>query len=294
MNDETLQELESLLEAMKNESKTGDTKMIIIGEKINGSIPSTAKAIAERDPEFIKNLARIQTAAGVDYIDVCASVENDFELETMKWLIDAVQEVTDTPIAVDSPNEQSCIAAMQFCNKPGLFNSVSMEGNKVDIGFTAIADTDWECVALLNSDKGIPKTAKDRLDVFADIMAKAKEYGIAPSRLHIDPLVEMLCTSEDGISMVTDVIREIKKQYPAIHVTGAISNISFNLPARKMVNMGFTVMAMTAGMDSGILDPTNRDLMGIIYATEALMGDDEYCVEYIRAYRQGIHGTVKK
>lgn len=268
--------------------------MIIIGEKINGAIPGTAKAIAQRDAEFIRHLAQIQTAAGVDYIDVCASVENNVELETMKWLIDIVQEVTETPIAVDSPNEQTCIAAMAYCNKPGLFNSVSMEGDKVDVGFAAIADTDWECVALLNSDKGIPKTAKDRLDVFADIMAKAKEYGIAPSRLHIDPLVEMLCTSEEGIAMVTEVIREIKNQYPSIHVTGAISNISFNLPARKTVNMGFTVMAMMAGLDSGILDPTDRDLMGIIFATEALMGEDEYCVEYIRAYRQGIHGAVKK
>ncbi|MBC3887352.1 methyltetrahydrofolate cobalamin methyltransferase [Acetobacterium paludosum] len=268
--------------------------MIIIGEKINGAIPSTAKAIAKKDADFIRNLARTQTAAGVDFIDVCASVENNVELETMKWLIDIVQEVTDTPIAVDSPNVHTCIAAMKFCQKPGLFNSVSMEGDKVDLGFAAIADTDWECVALLNSDKGIPKTAKDRLGVFADIMVKAKEYGIASSRLHIDPLVEMLCTSEEGIAMVTDVIREIKKQSPTIHVTGAISNISFNLPARKSVNMGFTVMAMTAGMDSGILDPTDRDLMGIIYATEALMGEDDYCGEYIRSYRQGIHGAVKK
>lgn len=268
--------------------------MIIIGEKINGAIPATAKAIAARDAEYIRHLARIQTAAGVDYIDVCASVENNVELETMKWLIDIVQEVTETPIAVDSPNEQTCIAAMKYCNKPGLFNSVSMEGNKVDVGFAAIAETGWECVALLNSDKGIPKTATDRLEVFADIMAKAKAFGIDPSRLHIDPLVEMLCTSEEGIAMVTEVIREIKNQYPTIHVTGAISNISFNLPARKTVNMGFTVMAVMAGLDSAILDPTDRDLMGIIFATEALMGDDEYCVEYIRAYRQGIHGAVKK
>lgn len=268
--------------------------MIIIGEKINGAIPSTAKAITERDVEFIRNLARIQTAAGVDFIDVCASVENNVELETIKWLIDIVQEVTDTPIAVDSPNEKTCIEAMNYCNKPGLFNSVSMEGDKIDIGFTAIADSEWQCVALLNSDKGIPKTAKERLDVFTDIMAKAKEYGIDPSRLHIDPLVEMLCTSEEGIAMVIDVIREIKAQYPTIHVTGAISNISFNLPARKAVNMGFTVMTMNAGLDSGILDPTDRDLMGIIYATEALMGEDEYCAEYIRTYRQGIHGRLKK
>ena len=124
-------------------------------------------------------------------------------------------------------------------------------------------------------------------------MAKVKEYGIDPSRMHIDPLVEMLCTSEDGIAMVVEVIKSIKEQYPTIHVTGAVSNISFNLPARKMVNMGFTVLAMNAGLDSAILDPTNGDLMGIIYATEALLGEDDYCMEYIGAYREGIFGQKK-
>ena len=267
--------------------------MIIIGEKINGAIPSVAKAIVEKDEAFIKNLATAQTETEVDYIDVCASVDDYIELETMKWLIDLVQEVSDTPIAVDSPNVHTCLKSMEYCKKPGLFNSAALEGGKLDIVFPAIADTKWECVVLLNSDKGIPKTAKDRLDIFTDTMAKAKEYGIDPSRLHIDPLVEMLCTSEEGIEMITDVIQEIKKQYPSIHVTGAVSNISFNLPARKMVNMGFMVLAMNAGMDSAILDPLNQDLMGIIFATEALLGEDEYCMEYIGAYREGVFGSVK-
>ena len=267
--------------------------MIIIGEKINGAIPSTAKAIAAKDAEFIKNLAIKQAEAAADYIDVCASVDDDIELETMKWLIDIVQDATDVPIAVDSPNVYTCIESMKYCNKPGLFNSVSLEGDKVDAAFKVIADTKWECVALLNSDKGIPKTAKDRLDVFADLMAKCKEYKIDPSRMHIDPLIEMLCTSEEGISMVTEVITEIKKQYPTIHVTGAVSNISFNLPARKIVNQAFAVLAMNAGMDSFILDPLNQDLMGMLFATEALLGEDDYCMEYIGAYREGIFGQKK-
>ncbi|MBU4438657.1 MAG: methyltetrahydrofolate cobalamin methyltransferase [Firmicutes bacterium] len=262
--------------------------MIIIGEKINGAIPSTAKAIVAKDTEFIKNLAIAQAEAGADFIDVCASVDDDIELETMKWLIDIVQEAVDTPIAVDSPNVYTCIESMKYCNKPGLFNSMSLEGDKADVAFKAIANTKWECVALLNSDKGIPKTAKDRLDVFADLMVKVKEYNIDPSRMHIDPLIEMLCTSEDGIQMVTEVIRSIKAQYPTIHVTGAVSNISFNLPARRIANQAFAVLAMSAGMDSFILDPLNKDMMGMLFATEAMMGEDEYCMEYIGAFREGI------
>ena len=265
--------------------------MIIIGEKINGSIPSVAKAIEARDADWIRNLAKIQSEAGADFIDVCASVK-DGEVETLHWLIDLVQEVTDTPICIDSPNPESCVAAMQYCKRPGMINSVSMEGNKVDIIFPAIANTSWECVALLCA-KGIPSSAEERLDVFDQLMVKAKEYNIAPSRLHIDPLVEMLCTSEDGISMVEEVIHTVKEKFPSIHVTGAVSNISFNLPVRKLLNQAFLVLAMKAGMDSAVLDPTNRDMMGMMYATEAMLGLDEYCMEYIGAYRDGKFGPVK-
>lgn len=267
--------------------------LIIIGEKINGTIPSVAKAIAEKDADFIRNLAKSQAEAGATFIDVCASVKDDIELETMKWLIDLVQEVTDTPIAIDSPNVHICAEAIKFCNKPGFINSVSMEGDKIEVIFPLIANTKWECAALLCDDTGIPQDAEKRLEVFAAVMQKAKEYNIDPSRLHIDPLVEMLCTSEDGINTVTDVIKEIKAQYPTIHVTGGASNISFNLPARKLVNQAFIVLSMNAGMDSAIVNPLNRDLMGMIYATEALLGQDEYCMEYIGAYREDKFGQQK-
>lgn len=260
--------------------------MIIIGEKINGSIPSVAKAIAERDADFLRNLAKKQAEAGANFIDVCASVDPDKEFETLKWMIESIQDSVDTPLSIDSPNADLLLDIMPVCKKPGLFNSVSMEGSKVAHVFPKIADTKWECFALLSDDKGIPRTAADRLRVFDNLMVEAKKYGIAPNRLHIDPLVEMLCTSEDGIAMVVEVISSIKARYPSIHISGAISNISFNLPARKLINMGFVTLAMNAGMDSGIFDPTDKTLMGIIYATEALLGLDDFCIEYITAFRE--------
>ena len=269
--------------------------MIIIAEKINGSIPSVAKAIEAKDAEFIKNLAKVQSEVSPDFLDVCASVEPEEEYETLKWMIELVQEVSDIPIAVDSPNAKLCADMIPFCKKPGMINSVSMEGTKVEDVFPVIADTKWEVAALLCDDEnGIPKTAEIRLKILEDLMAKAKEYNIDPSRIHIDPLVEMLCTSEDGINMLVDVIKEIKKRYPTIHITGAASNISFNLPARKVVNQAFVVLAMNAGMDSVILDPLNRDMRGLIYATEALLGEDMMCMEFIGAYREGIFGVQKK
>lgn len=269
--------------------------MIIIGEKINGSIPAVADAIARRDSEFIKERARIQAEAGASFIDCCASVPEAEEVETLHWMIDCIQSVTDVPISVDSPSADVLVEAYKFCNKPGLFNSVSGEGDKIDKIFPIMAaNPGWEVIALLSDDTGIPKSAADRLKVFDKIMAKANEYGISPNRLHIDPLVEMLCTSENGIETNTEVISTVREKYPTIHITAAVSNISFNLPVRKMINFGFTVLAMNCGLDSAILDPTNRDLLGLIYATEALLGLDDYCMEYISAYREGLFGPVKK
>lgn len=268
--------------------------MIIIGEKINGSIPTVAKAIAERDAAFIKARAIAQEEAGATFIDCCASVPEEIEVETLHWMIDCIQEVSDLPIAVDSPSADVLAQAYKFCKRPGLINSVSGEGDKIDKIFPILAENKgWQVIALLSDDTGIPKNAADRLKVFDKIMEKAKEYGIAPSRIHIDPLVEMLCTSENGIETNVEVISIVREKYPSIHITAAVSNISFNLPVRKMINLGFTVLAMNVGLDSAILDPTNRDMMGVIFATEALLGLDDYCMEYIGAYREGLFGPVK-
>ena len=209
-------------------------------------------------------------------------------------MIDLIQEVTDVPICIDSPSPHSCVAAIPFCKKPGLINSVSMEGDKIDVIFPVIADTKWECVALLCDDKGIPNSVERRMEVFHNVMEKAKEYGIAPSRLHIDPLVVTLSTDEEALTTFAECCRQIKAEYPDIHITSGLSNISFGLPARKNINQAFMVLAMNAGMDSAIVDPTNRDMLGMIYATDALLQNDEYCLEYIGAFREGLIGPAPK
>ena len=267
--------------------------MIIIGEKINGSIPSMGQAIARRDADWIRELAKKQADAGADFIDCCASVEEN-EIETLRWMIGLIQEVTDVPICVDSPDPAALVAVLGDCKKPGLVNSVSGEGSKMDVIFPAIADTQWQVMALLCDDNGIPETAEGRIQVLERIMAEAKKYGIAPGRIHIDPMVEMLCTAEEGASVFFEVMDYCRTHYPTAHLSGAISNISYNLPYRKAVNLAFAVMCVARGMDSAVLDPLNRDLRGAIYAAEALKGDDYYCLEYIGAYREGIFGPVKE
>jgi 5-methyltetrahydrofolate--homocysteine methyltransferase len=264
--------------------------MILIGEKINGSIPKTGKAIAEKNEAYIRELAKAQTACGAAYLDVCASVSPGKELDAFKWLVHLVQQESDLPICLDSPNAGVFAEAITFCKKPGIINSVSMEGDKIEKVFPIIADTGWQCVALLCDNTGIPDSAEKRLEVFEQILEKAEEYRVAPSRLYVDPVVEMLASSEEGAVTVFDTIRRVKAMRPDVHITSGASNISFQLPLRKFINRSFIILCMGAGMDSAILDPTNKEMLALIYAAEALLGRDEMCMEYIGAYRDGLFG----
>ena len=267
--------------------------MIIIGEKINGFIPQVGKAIAARDAEFIKDLAVKQTEAGVDYLDVCASCPEDEELETIEWLIELVQSVSDVPICIDSSNPECCVAAMSFCKKEGMINSVSMEGKKIDAIFPAIAKSGWKCVALLCDDKGIPSDVSTRFTLCSRIADKAKEYDIPISRLFFDPLVTTLGTDGESLSKFVETTAKIKTHYPDAHITSGLSNVSFGLPNRVSINQAFLALAMNAGMDSAIVDPCNGAILGIILATDALLQNDEYCLDYIGAYRKGRIGSKK-
>jgi 5-methyltetrahydrofolate--homocysteine methyltransferase len=148
-------------------------------------------------------------------------------------------------------------------------------------------------VALLCDNSGIPHSAEQRIGVFKEILKKAEEYKIDPARLYVDPVVEMLASSEDGISNIINTITEVKKICPQVHITSGASNISFQLPMRKFVNRSFIILCMGFGMDSAIIDPTNQEMLALIYAAEALLGRDEMCMEYIGAYRDGLFGEVK-
>ena len=156
--------------------------MILIGEKLNGAIPVIQKAITEKDDQLIRERAKLQADAGADFIDVHAS-RNEGETEILGWMIDQVQAVTDVPVCIDSPDPEVCVEAMKFCRKEGLINSVSMEKNKTKIVFPAIADTSWQCVALLCSDKyGIPQSVEQRMEVMDEIMAESLRSGFTSIR----------------------------------------------------------------------------------------------------------------
>ncbi|MEA4805565.1 methyltetrahydrofolate cobalamin methyltransferase [Acetobacterium wieringae] len=267
--------------------------MIIIGEKINGTIPSVKAAIEKKDADYIAALAVKQTEAGATYIDVCASTAPEFEIETLKWLMDIVQNATDTPLCLDSPNPRVIEAVFKYANKPGLINSISEEGDKCEVLLPLLEGNSWQVVGLTCDNKGIPSDVETKLAITRIMVEKAAKYGITPDRIHIDPCVMALSTENNSMLNFAEEIRQIKALYPTIHVTGAISNMSFGLPVRSLLNKTCMAFAMEAGMDSAVIDPLNRDMMGTIFATYALLGQDKHCRKYSKAYRQGQIGPVK-
>lgn len=246
--------------------------MIIIGEKINGSIPSTAKAISERDENFIRNLAISQAEFGADYIDVCAGTAPEIERETLKWLMDIVQAAVDTPLCIDSSDCEVLIDMLPYAKKPGLLNSVSEEHNKCEKLLPKICDTDWNIVALTCDNRGISPDPEVKFQIAVTIVEKAKALGIAEERIFIDPLVTALSTTDNALLSFRKTTEKILEKYPNVHITSGLSNISFGMPYRKAVNQQFLTLAMDSGMDSAIMDPTSADMRAALYATEALLG----------------------
>lgn len=264
--------------------------MIIIGEKINGTLKPVKQAIQDRDATYIVEIAKRQAEAGADYLDVNAGTPPEREPDDLKWLIEVVQEAVDTPLCVDSPRPQTLAEVMPFVKNPGLINSVSGEEGKPEAIFPLVKKYGCGVVALTVDQRGIPSDAKTRVEIAQNLITQAESYGIANEQVFIDPVVTALATGSDSCQVFVDAVKAIKEHFPEVKITSGLSNISFSLPRRKFLNRAFLVLAMNAGMDSAILDPLDTELMGLLFATNALTGKDNYALKYIRAYRKGLLG----
>ena len=269
--------------------------MIIIGEKINGAIPSIKQAIGERNASLIRERTLAQAAAGAHYLDCAPSTATEVEYETMVWLIGIMQEATDVPLCIDSPNAKLLARILEegHVKKCGMVNSVNEEGDKCETIFPLIAGTDWNVVGLTCDQDGIPASPEKKIDIAKRIIDKAVKYGVDLPKLHIDPCVMALATMPSAMKDFEKCIAGIHEYAPTVKVTGAISNISFDMPARKFVNANCMAYAIAAGLDSAIMDPCNMDMMSTIYACDALRMTDKGGRKYNRAYRQGKIGVKK-
>jgi 5-methyltetrahydrofolate corrinoid/iron sulfur protein methyltransferase len=268
--------------------------MIIIGEKINGTRKAVAAAIRERDAAFIRDLAKSQAEAGSAFLDVNAGTPVDREPDDMAWLVNTIQQVCDLPLCLDSANPAALKAGLEIVNQTPLINSVS--GEKPRIGGVlplALENKTGLILLALDDEQGIPKTCDGRMQIIHKLISLSIEGGLKAEQLFIDPLVTAISTGSDSALVTYETIRAIKSDFPNVHVTCGLSNISFGMPLRSSINRYFMAMAVQAGLDSAIINPNDRDLKEAMLASEMLVGLDRYCMSFNRAFRAGLIGPAK-
>ena len=260
--------------------------MLIVGELINASRQKIRAAIENQDKASIQQLATEQAANGADYIDVNAGVFVGKEAAYLKWLVAAVQEVVDTPCCIDSPDPSAIEAALSVHKGTPMINSISMEKERYDALMPIIAGTDFKIVALCMSDAGMPETADARMSIAEALVNNLEKNRIPLENIYVDPLVQPISTNDHyGTEFLTSIER-IKKQFAGIHTVCGLSNISYGLPERALLNQTFMIMAITKGLDGAIVNPLDKKMMAAIITAETLAGKDEWCAEYLQAYRQ--------
>lgn len=261
--------------------------MLIVGELINSSIEKIAQAVKDKHKPVIQEEARKQVEAGANYIDVNAGIFLDEEIKYLPWLVETVQEVVDKPLCIDTSNAEALGAALKVCRGRALVNSITAEKRRYEAFLPLIKQYGCSLVALCVSDSGISPTIEGRLEVANQIISSLLDDRIAPQNIYIDPAVEPVALNFRSGVMVLEIIRQIKAQHSEVKIIMGISNISFGLPCRRQLNRAFMGMSIQAGLDAAILDPCDSELMALIFAATALLGQDEFCVNYINAYREG-------
>ncbi len=261
--------------------------MMIIGEKINGTRPRVARAIVERDTEFIVHLAKSQVSDGVDFLDVNAGTSPDREAEDLVWLVRTLQDAVDVSLCLDSANPKPLSKAIREVRKTPMVNSISGESSRLINVLPLVAEYGCPVIALALDEKGIPKGVEDRMAVVRRILQETRTKAVPDQKVYIDPLVLTLGTDWNSGKVAIDTMQAVRSEFPETHLIAGLSNISYGLPGRPLINRTFLSMAMMAGLDSAILDPTDKALRTTILATELVLGHDRYCHTYTQSFRSG-------
>jgi len=262
--------------------------MIIIAERINGTRKAIKAALLAKDEALIKKEARDQAEAGANWLDVNAAAEPDREVELMEWLTRTVQAEVKTPLCFDSANPRAIEAGLKLHrNGQPMVNSITLERGRHEAVLPLVKQYGAAVVGLAMDDGGIGKSAADRLRVVEKMVGAVSREGIPLSDLYVDPLVLTVSSDQKSGLIALEVVRGIKAGWPELKTTAGLSNISFGLPNRRLLNRTFLAMLLGAGLDSALVDPLDAQLMAAITSATALLNQDPYCKNYLKAHRSG-------
>jgi 5-methyltetrahydrofolate--homocysteine methyltransferase len=266
--------------------------MIIVGEKINASIKAVGQALQNKDEAFLIKLAKDQAEAGADFIDVNAGTgEGPWEnaAAAMEWLVRHVRTATDTPLCIDSDDPAVLQTALShYDGKTVMINSVDAEPKRLDAIGPIAAEREALLVALVMKEGGIPRTVEERLEAADIIVTRLAAMGVREEQLYFDPLVLPISVDTSQGLVTLKTIGQIKTRYPSAKTIMGLSNISFGLPNRGIVNRSFFLMAAAAGLDAAIMNPLDSRLMSLVKVADMLSDRDPMCRGFIRAHRKGL------
>jgi cobalamin-dependent methionine synthase I len=249
---------------------------------------------------YLLAIAQQQVDAGAAFLDVNVdevSVKLEDQKAAMRWLVGAIGPLVDVPLSVDSSNLEiieSGLSAAEHHAGPPMLNSASLE--RVE-ALELTSTTGGPVIITAAGSAGMPSGAQERVRYVAQMVEHAEARGIEHDRLYIDPLVFPISVDGEFGHHCLDAIREIRATWPDAHITGGMSNVSFGLPNRRLINDAFLVMAIEAGADGGIIDPlmnpperalaADRSAPAFQLATDVLTGADRHCKAFLRASRSG-------
>lgn len=260
--------------------------MIIVGELINTSRKSVAEAVKKRDVSLIQKMAKDQEAAGADYLDVNCGTFLEEEVELLPWLVEIVQEAVQLPLCLDSPDPNALAAALKVHRGVPLLNSISGEQERFNQVLPLVKESGASVIALCMDDDGIGEDSQARFTSGKKLGRKLLDGGIPQERIFFDPLLRPVATESCAGQVALETIEGLRQAFPKAHITCGLSNISFGLPNRRLLNRTFLSLAASRGLDSAILDPTDPLLRSALAALAALLGKDDFCMNYLTFIRE--------
>jgi len=263
--------------------------MIIIGERINSTRPQVQKAMNARNASYIEAEASRQLKAGSEILDVNCAMGHENEVQNIDWTISVIQSMfPGIGICVDSPNYLAIEAALKTYMGKGerFINSITADQKRIDLIIPLALKYRAKVIALAMDENGMPEDVKGRVEIARKIVQRTGKAGLPEEDLFIDPLIRPVSTEPAQAKAFLDSIPRIKEIGPVRIVCG-LSNISFGLPRRSIINSVFLSLAINGGIDACIMDPTDPYVMSSLFASHAILGKDDFCSQYIQTFRDG-------
>ncbi|SHJ23198.1 homocysteine S-methyltransferase family protein [Hespellia stercorisuis] len=256
----------------------------IIGERINPTGKSKFKAaLKEHNLDYILKEGITQQEKGAHILDVNVGLPDIDEVAMMREVVEQLQSVTNLPLQIDTVDTKAMDVAMRIYNGKPMVNSVSGKKESMDAVFPLIKKYGGVVIGLTLDESGIPETAEGRLAVAEKIIAEAAAYGIDKKDIVIDVLCMTISSEPSGAVTTLKALKMVREKL-GVHTVLGVSNISFGLPSRPIINANFYTMAMHEGLSAGIINPSSDAMMQSYYAFHALMNMDPNCENYIANY----------